>query len=456
MKLWTGRLSGAMDETFALLNNSLPFDQRMTSHDIIGSISWAQGLHRAGLLSQDEANLIVEGLQQILQEYSAGQFQLYDSDEDIHTAVERRLTEIIGPLAGKLHTGRSRNDQVVTDFRIYLRNENRALQNAIKALQDGLLQSTKNHVDTIFPGQTHLRQAQPVSFAHYLLALFFQLQRDRERLKQLYKRCNKMPLGAGALAGAAFDIDRDKLAQELEFDAPTENSYDATSDRDFVNELLFGCSQIMVHLSRIAEDLIIWSSEGYRFVEVDEKYATGSSMMPQKRNPDSLELIRGKTARVLGDQMTLLTLLKGAPTAYVRDLQEDKEPAFDALQQTIQSVQLFEGVARTLQVNAEKMLDALDPALYATDLADYLVRKGMPFRAAHSVVGSIVAFSEREKIPLNEVSLESMLHYSELFDDTVFDLFNPTASLEKRNIQGGSGKKSVLQQIKTAELLLDE
>ena len=455
-KIWSGRFEAGTDTLMEKFSVSIHYDQKLFDADIAVNKAWSRALVSVGVYNNEEADTICSTLDEMQQEFHAGGLAFPDGVEDIHSANERWLTDRLGDLGARIHTGRSRNDQVVTDFRIYLRNENRALQNAIKALQDGLVQSAKGHVDTIFPGQTHLRQAQPVSFAHYLLALFFQLQRDRERLKQLYKRCNKMPLGAGALAGAAFEIDRDKLAQELEFDAPTENSYDATSDRDFVTELLFGCSQIMVHLSRIAEDLIIWSSEGYRFVEVDEKYATGSSMMPQKRNPDSLELIRGKTARVIGDQMIVLTLLKGAPTAYVRDLQEDKEPAFDALQQTIQSVQLFEGVVRTLQVNAEKMIDALDPALYATDLADYLVRKGMPFRAAHSVVGSIVAFSERENIPLNEVSLESMLHYSELFDDTVFDLFNPTASLQKRNIQGGSGKKSVLQQIKTAELLLDK
>ena len=455
-KIWSGRFRGGTDTLMEKFSVSLHFDQKLFDADIAVNKAWANALISVGVYTEAEANDICTALDELQQEFHAGVLVFPQGVEDIHSANERWLTERLGDIGARIHTGRSRNDQVVTDFRIYLRNENRALRNAVAALQQGLVNLAKDHVDTIFPGQTHLRQAQPISFAHYLLALFFQLDRDRERLHQNYARCNKMPLGAGALAGAAFEIDREKLAVALGFDAPTENSYDATSDRDFVNELVFTCSQIMVHLSRIAEDLIIWSSEGYRFVEVDEKFTTGSSMMPQKRNPDSLELVRGKTARVIGAQVTLLTLLKGAPTAYVRDLQEDKEPAMDALQQTIQSVQIFDGVIRTLHINADKMLNALDPALYATDLADYLVRKGMPFRKAHSIVGSIVAFSEEENIALSDVPLETMRTYSDLFDKTVFDLFNPQASLEKRNIFGGSGKKSVLQQIKTAELLLDE
>ncbi len=455
-KIWSGRFEGGTDALMEKFSVSLHFDQKLFDADIAVNKAWARALVSVGVYTEAEAEEIRAALDDIQGEFHAGGLLFPQGVEDIHSANERWLTERLGDIGARIHTGRSRNDQVVTDLRLYLRKENRALQNALKALQKTLKSRAEEHLDAIFPGQTHLRQAQPVSFAHYLLAFFFQLQRDRERLQQINARCNKMPLGSGALAGAAFDIDREQLAAELGFDAPTENSYDATSDRDFVNELLFVCAQIMVHLSRIAEDFIIWSSEEFRFIEVNEKYATGSSMMPQKRNPDSLELIRGKAARVIGDQVAGLTLLKGLPTAYVRDLQEDKEPLFDALLHTVQSVQIFEGVVRTLHVNVERMKEALDPALYATDLADYLVRKGMPFRKAHGVVGGIVAFAERQGLPLNRVSLKDMRQYSELFENDVFALFDPQTSLQKRDIPGGTGKNSVLRQIKLAANLLDE
>jgi len=455
-KIWSGRFQGGTDALMEQFSNSLHFDQKLFDADIAVNRAWARGLVDVGVFSESEAEDVRRALDDIQKEFHAGTLAFPAGVEDIHSANERWLTQRLGQLGARIHTGRSRNDQVVTDLRIYLREQNRALQDALKAMQRSLKKQAEAHVDTVFPGQTHLRQAQPLSFAHYLLAFFFQLQRDRERLKQIVDRCNVMPLGSGALAGAAFEIDRDKLAKELGFRAPSENSYDATSDRDFVNEVLFACAQIMVHFSRIAEDFILWSSEGLRYVEVDEKYTTGSSMMPQKRNPDSLELIRGKTARVIGAQVAGLTLLKGAPTAYVRDLQEDKEPVFDALQHTILSAHIFAGVIDTLHVNADKMRHALDPALYATDLADYLVRKGMPFRNAHGVIGSIVALAEKENMAISQVSLESMQNYSDLFEKDVYALFSPEASLARRNIQGGTGKKAVSQQIKHASCLLDE
>jgi argininosuccinate lyase len=288
------------------------------------------------------------------------------------------------------------------------------------------------------------------------LALFFQLQRDGDRIRQALPRCNTMPLGSGALAGAAFAIDRHKLAAKLGFAAPSENSIDATSDRDLYCEVAYVCSQIMLHLSRIAEDFIIWSSEACKFIGIDDAYATGSSMMPQKKNPDSLELIRGKTARVLGDQTTLMTLMKGIPTAYVRDLQEDKEALFDALEQTLMSVQVFDGVIKTLQVHTEAMRAALDPLLYATDMADFLVRKGLPFRKAHSVVGQAVRLCEEKGMALSGLSLADLQKLSPLFDESVKELFDPISSINKRNLYGGTGVDAVQQQIELAQRLLDQ
>jgi argininosuccinate lyase len=455
-KIWSGRFEHSTDALMEKFSFSLHFDYKLFDADIAVNKAWAAALVEVGVYSDAEKDKVCEALDTIQHDFHAGLLSFPAGAEDIHSANERWLTERTGDLGARIHTGRSRNDQVVTDLRIYLRAQNHALQNSIQSAQKSLIELAQNHIDTVFPGQTHLRQAQPVSFAHYLLAIFFQLERDRERLKEANKRCNKMPLGAGAIAGAAFEINREKLAAALGFESPTENSYDATADRDVVNELLYNCAQIMVHLSRIAEDFIIWSSEGYRFVEVDEKFATGSSMMPQKRNPDSLELIRGKTARVIGNQVTGLTLLKGAPTAYVRDLQEDKEPVFDSLEQTIDSVQLFDSVIQTLIVYPDNMLNALDPALYATDVADYLVRKGVPFRTAHSVVGTLVGLAEKKNVALHELSIDDYKNQSELFETDVFDLFDPNSALSKREISGGTGKKSVQAQINRALQLLDD
>jgi argininosuccinate lyase len=453
-KIWSGRFEAAADPLMEQFSHSLDIDQKMFDADIAVNQAWARALVTVGVYSAVEADQVRAALQDIQRDFHAGKLPFPESVEDIHSANERWLTDRLGDLGARIHTGRSRNDQVVTDLRIYLREQNLALQKTVRSLQSALVELAESHVETVFPGQTHLQQAQPVSFAHYLLALFFQMQRNIERLQQIYQRCNKMPLGAGAIAGSAFAVDRVALARELGFDAPTENSYDATADRDFVLEMEYTCAQIMVHLSRIAEDLILWSSEAFRFVRVDEQYATGSSMMPQKRNPDALELIRGKTARVIGNLVSGLTLLKGSPTAYVRDLQEDKPPLFDSLQQTWMSVTIFDRVLRTLTINADVMRAALDPALYATDVADYLVKRGMPFRKAHEIVGGLVQQAERSGLTLRELALKDYGEGSELFEQDVFDLFDPLVSMNKRNIQGGTGIQSVEQQIKTAKEML--
>ncbi|MBN1561404.1 argininosuccinate lyase [candidate division KSB1 bacterium] len=454
-KIWGGRFEHKTDALMEQFSTSLHFDRLLFDADIAVNKAWAAALVAVGVYTADEKEQICAALDAIQKDFHAGVLSFPPGAEDIHSANERWLTDRCGEAGAKIHSGRSRNDQVVTDLRLYMRTQNQLLQDAVKSMQSALVDLGARSVDTVMPGQTHLRQAQPISFAHYLLAFFFQLQRDLQRLREACSRCNQMPLGSGAIAGAAFEIDRHALAAALGFAAPTENSYDATADRDFVNEHLYCCSQIMVHLSRLAEDFIIWSSEGYRFIEIDEKYATGSSMMPQKRNPDALELIRGKSARVIGNHVTGLCLLKGAPTAYVRDLQEDKEPIFDSLQQTIDSLLIFAGVMRTVIVLPENMKNALDPALYATDVADYLVRKGMPFRQAHRIVGSLVALAEREGQTLADLSLDIYKKHSPLFERDVYALFDPDAALSKREIMGGTGKKSLKVQINHARELLE-
>ncbi len=453
-KIWSGRFRQSTDKLMEVFSTSINFDQKLFYADIKVNKAWAQALVDVNVYSQQEADLVCKTLDEIEKDFSDGKLEFSSSDEDIHSANERWLTERLGDIGARIHTGRSRNDQVVTDFRIYIREELTEIKSAVTNIQQNLVNLGEKHVETIFPGQTHLRQAQPVSLAHYLLSIFFQLERDKARCKEALKRINQMPLGSGAIAGAAFDIQRDKLAVTLGFDKILENSYDATSDRDFVTETLYICSSILLHLSRISEDFIIWSSEPFRWIEIDELYATGSSMMPQKKNPDSLELLRGKAARMIGNQVTILSLMKGVPTAYVRDLQEDKEPVFDSLEQTELCLKIFNGVIETLKIKKEKMLQSLDPALYATDMADYLVRKCVPFRKAHSIVGEIVAVAEHADIPLNKLTLSQIQKVSPLFESDVFDLFQPLASIQKRNIKGGTGPVSIKNQLDNAKTLL--
>ena len=450
-KIWGGRIQQPPAALMEIYGKSIHFDRKLFDADIAVNRAWAQALADAGILSFEEAETIRTTLQEIQKDYHAGALTFSASDEDIHSANERWLTERLGNLGARIHTGRSRNDQVATDVRLYLREAYQGLDHALGELLNVLLQGAERHIETVFPGQTHLRQAQPVSWAHYLMAFFFQLDRDRGRLADGYRRCNHMPLGAGAIGGAAFPIDRHKLARELGFTAPCENSYDATADRDNLIEMIHDCSQIMIHLSRLAEDFIIWSSEPFGYIQIHDSYTTGSSMMPQKKNPDSLELLRGKSARVIAHLVALLTLMKGIPTAYVRDLQEDKEPLFDAVEQTLLSLRIAAGVVATLTVNTQRMRDALDPALYATDVADYLVRKGMPFRKAHHLVGALVAGAEQSGVRIDELTLQQFRKHSDLFTADVYGLFNPQAALGKRNLYGGTGPEAVREQIRLAK-----
>jgi argininosuccinate lyase len=376
------------------------------------------------------------------------------ADEDIHTAVERRLGELIGPAAGKLHTGRSRNDQVATDLRLYLLGEMRSLDDALSQLQLAIVDSAEAHLGAIMPGYTHLQQAQPLLFSHWLMSFFWKFQRDRQRLDDAVQRTSICPLGSGALAGHPLGVDRQALAAELGFSGVAENSVDAVSDRDYVVEFLSWAALVQVHLSGLAEDLIIWSSREFGFVQVDEAYATGSSLMPQKRNPDSLELMRGKTGRIVGHLAGLLTTLKGLPSAYNKDLQEDKEALFDAIDTLAIEIPIAGGVIRTLKVNTGRMAEALDAATLATDLADYLVRRGVPFRQSHHLVGEAVRKADALGISLKELDLAEYQTIHPDFAADVYACFDPQASVEARDAIGGTSPAAVRTQTEQARALL--
>jgi argininosuccinate lyase len=456
MKLWGGRFKKATGGLMEHFNASIGFDWRLWAADIEGSMAYARALERAGLLTADEVDQLIQGLEAVAREFEGGEFEIKPSDEDIHTAVERRLAELVGQVAGKLHTGRSRNDQVATDLRLYLMWEIPDLCQRLGELQEAIVTKAEQHLEVIMPGYTHLQRAQPVLFSHWLLSTFWMLQRDRERLDDLEKRVAVLPLGAGALAGHALGIDRQFLAAELGFRAVCENSLDAVSDRDFVAEFLFWAALLQTHLSRLAEDLIIWSSAEFGFVELDDAYATGSSLMPQKKNPDSLELLRGKVGRMVGHLVTLLTVLKGLPSTYNKDLQEDKEPLFDALDTLELALPVAAGVVRTLKVNAEAMAAALDDAMLATDLADYLVRRGVPFRQSHELVGRAVRRAEALGLPLRELPLAEFRAISEAFNDDLYAVFDHRRSVEARDSCGGTATAAVRQQIERARSLLCE
>ena len=453
-KLWDGRFSQATDKLMEEFNASIGFDIRLYEADIEGNLAQAEALRRCGVLSAEEWAALVLGLHQVKAELASGEYTPGIDTEDIHMAVERRLIEIVGPEGGKIHTGRSRNDQVALDVRLMLREALKGIQTLVADLQSVLLDRAEQEIDTFLPGYTHLQQAQPVRLAHYLLSLFWMLERDWTRLDDALTRMNRMPLGAGALAGSGFPVDRQFLCERLGFDAPTENSLDTVSDRDHFVEAVGALAMLLTHLSRFAEDWIIWSSQEFGFIQVADAYSTGSSMMPQKKNPDSLELIRGKTGRVYGDLMTLLTIQKGLPLTYGKDLQEDKEPLFDAFDTAEICLRVFAGVVKTARFQREKMRAALDPALYATDLADILVRRGMPFREAHRVVGRLVAEAEETGVPLSEMPTETLQAASELFKEKDPGSLIPSASTDRRGIPGGTGRESVVDQITNGRKLL--
>lgn len=451
---WGGRFQEAPDALMERFNASIGFDRRLLEVDIAGSKAYAKALHRADLLDAAELAEITGGLEAVLQEFSAPDCLLPDVLEDIHMAVEKRLTELIGPVGGKLHTGRSRNDQINLDERLYLRVSIEALQGRIRQLQGVLLASAEQHEAVVLPGYTHMQQAQPVLFAHYALSLFWMLERDWGRLADTWRRADYMPLGSGALAGSTFAIDRTFLARELGFSQVTPNSLDAVSDRDFLLETLASLSILMMHLSRFCEDLIVWSSAEFGFVELSDHFSTGSSMMPQKKNPDSLELVRGKTGRVYGSLVALLTTMKAVPLTYSKDMQEDKEPLFDALETVNICLEVFAGAWQGMQVRGEQMEKKVDSMVLATDLADYLVRQGMPFRDAHRVIGNLVAGALAAGRVLTDFNLAELQSHSEQFGEDALALLDVRHSLSLRNIEGGTGPQVVAEQLQKARRIL--
>ena len=454
MTLWGGRFSEPTDGDLRRLNDSIGFDQRLYAEDIAGSVAYARAIAAAGVITPAEAETIVGGLAQVWAEFDAGTFVYAPDDEDIHTAVERRLTELVGPAGGKLHTGRSRNDQVATDTRLWVLGTIPLLDALVAALQAALVERAGDHLRTLMPGFTHLQPAQPITLAHWLLSFFWMLARDRERLAEAGARAAVLPLGAGALAGTPFAVDRAALARGLGFASYSQNSLDAVSDRDFVAEMLFALSLLGVHLSRLAEDVILYSNPLFGFFTLHDRYSTGSSLMPQKRNADPLELARGKAGRVIGHLMALLTTLKGLPSTYNKDLQEDKEGLFDAVDTAAALLPVVTAVIRTLNVNADRMRAALDEELLATDLADYLVGKGLPFREAHHVVGAVVRLAADERVRLSQVPLGRLRALSPLFADDVAVVFDFERAVARRRAPGGTAPEAVAAQIAAAQAWL--
>jgi len=453
MTFWSGRFSTKLDPSAWALNTSLPFDQRLALQDVRGSIAWAGALQKADVLTHHEYEQIVNGLTLITKEFTENKFSFVESDEDIHTAVERRLGELIGSAAGKLHTGRSRNDQVTTDFRLWMLDTLPLLEDAIEGLQSTLVDLAEAHQNTLMPGYTHLQRAQPVTFSHWLLSHFWPLQRDRERLKDLSGRVAVCPLGSGALAGTAFPIDREVLAQTLGFDHASQNSIDGVSDRDFVAEYLFCSSLCGVHLSKLSESIVLFTTAEFGFLELSDAYSTGSSLMPQKKNPDVFELARGKAGTMIGLLMGFLTTLKGLPSTYDKDLQEDKVPAFQATDTLLAILPVLAGALRTMTVNKERMLVAVDSSMLATDLADYLVRKGLPFREAHGAAGKAVRAAAEKGLGLDQLSSNEWQALGP-FESDVKKVFNVMESVKRRNAIGGTSPQSVEKQIQIAKATL--
>jgi len=433
----------------------LPFDQRLALQDVRGSIAWAGALQKAKILTHEEHGQILNGLHLIAKEFSENKFVFMESDEDIHTAVERRLGDIVGPAGGKLHTGRSRNDQVATDFRLWMLESLPLLDDAMRGLQSALLDVAEAHQSTLMPGYTHLQRAQPVTFSHWLLSHFWSLQRDRKRLKDLRDRVAVCPLGSGALAGTAFPIDREALAQTLGFDAASQNSIDGVSDRDFVAEYLFCCSLCGVHLSKLSENMVLFTTAEFGFIELSDAYSTGSSLMPQKKNPDVFELARGKAGTMIGLLTGFMSTLKGLPSTYDKDLQEDKVPAFQATDTLMAILPVLAGALKTMTVNKERMFAAIDSSMLATDLADYLVRKGMPFREAHGVAGKAVRAAAEKGISLDQLSLNEWQALGP-FEADVHQVFDAPKSVERRSAIGGTSPQSVKNQIQIAKSALTQ
>ena len=450
MSLWGGRFSEPTDDDLKALNDSIGFDIRFYREDIQGSIVYAQAIADAEVITQDEADTIIKGLNKVLEEFESDKFVIQSGDEDIHSAVERRLIEIVGDVGGKLHTGRSRNDQVATDFRLWAMNASDELDSMLNNLQTTLIEVSEKHIETLMPGYTHMQPAQSITAAHWLMSFFWMLDQDRDRLQSARSRMSVSPLGAGALAGNPFSIDREKIANELGFTSHSQNSLDAVSNRDFVADLLYIIALTASHLSRLAEDIIIYSNPLFGYITLNDRYSTGSSLMPQKRNADPMELMRGKAGRLIGNLTGFLATLKGLPSGYNKDLQEDKEALFDSVDTMDKLLPVVTAIVKTLNINSNKMREALTEELLATDLADYLVKKGLPFRQAHHVVGQVVQTASSSNFKLSQLSLSQLNGITDLFDEDVKYVFDFEISVSQRIADGGTAPQAVKRQIENA------
>ena len=456
-KPWSGRFTQETNALVEAFTESISFDARLYAQDIQGSIAHSKMLAAIGVISAQEASDIERGLNDIKAQIEQGNFEWSAELEDVHMNIEARLTDTIGDAGKKLHTGRSRNDQVATDIRLYMREATDSVIQQIKLLQAALLAQAENEIDTILPGFTHLQVAQPISLAHHLLAWNEMLERDVERFKDTRKRINVMPLGSAALAGTSFPLDRDMTCELLDFDRPSRNSLDAVSDRDFLIEFASNASLIMMHLSRFCEELILWASESYRFIEIGDAFCTGSSIMPQKKNPDIAELIRGKSGRVIGNLQALLVLMKGQPLAYNRDNQEDKEPTFDTVDTLLSSLQVFATMMPSVRFERENMEQAaLKGYATATDLAEYLVRLNVPFRDAHAIVGGTVHYAIEQGKPLSELSLDELRNFGEMINDDVYDVLSLQGSINSRQHFGGTAPVRVREAVAAAQQRLEQ
>ncbi|KAI1337572.1 L-Aspartase-like protein [Xylariaceae sp. FL0016] len=454
--LWGGRFTGGLDPLMIAYNESIHFDKKLYKQDILGSIAFARANKKGGILTDDEFDKIEKGLRAVMKEWEDDKFTIVPGvDEDIHTANERRLGEIIGKdVAGKLHTGRSRNEQVACDMRMWLRDELRRIEEHLVVFLRVAADRAEREVEHVMPGYTHLQRAQPIRWSHWVMSYSLAFAADLERLREVIARVNKSPLGCGALAGNPFAIDRDMMAAELGFDGLLWNSMGGVADRDFVAESLQWGSMLMQHVSRWAEDLIIYSTAEFGFVRLADAYSTGSSLMPQKKNPDSLELLRGKSGRIFGQMTGFMTTLKGLPSTYNKDLQESWEVMLDSVKTVSDSIQIATGVLATLDIQPAKMKAALDPFMLATDIADYLVRKGVPFRETHHISGRVVALSEKTGTPMNELSYEQLKGVDARFEKDIHEYFDYERSVEMRSAKGGTSKECVLEQIKVMREML--
>lgn len=457
MKLWGGRFTEGVNELVNTFNSSISIDSRMYKEDIEGSLAHVKMLGKQGIIPSEDSKKIVEGLKEILIRIDNGTIQIDKDAEDIHSFVESILTYYIGDEGKKLHTGRSRNDQVTLDTKLYLKKYIKIIINEILKLHETLLEKANENINTIMPGYTHMQKAQPITFAHHILAYCEMFKRDIGRLFDSYKRLDEMPLGSGALATSTYPIDREFVASELGFSKITLNSLDSVSDRDYAIETLSALSLIMMHLSRFSEEIILWCTGEFNFIELDDSYSTGSSIMPQKKNPDVAELVRGKTGRVYGDLMTLLTVMKGIPLAYNKDMQEDKEALFDGLDTTLLSLQTFNGMIKTMKVKKANMKKSASGGFTnATDVADYLVKKGIAFRNAHEIAGKIVLHCIDKDIAIDDLSMEEFKNFSPIFEEDIYNAIDLLTCVEERSVIGGPSSLSVKMQIEVLKKFIKE